>query len=219
MTKRVILLLTVIALTPMPAALSAGAEGGGPTDNDEQRAEQSDEPTARPPGRRMARGLTDEQEQELLDVLREHQPAHYEQLAQLREADPRRYRLALMSAWRWYQRWKTMPEEVREASTAARNAQITIFRIMRELRGVEDPQAHSRLVRELRTAVREQFAAEQIVREYRLSELEAELERLREELQHRQENASELIEEQVDHHIEAATRPARRRRDRSETDE
>lgn len=221
MTKRAIVLLMAISVVPLTAFLSAETDDRGSGGD-------ADEPTTRPAVRRGP-SLSDEQEAELLEVLREHQPGHYRQLTELRDSDPRRYRSALMSAWRWYQRWKVLPEEVQEASNAARNARITVFRIMRELRDTADPQARRQLLRELREAVRQEFQAEQIVREYRLEQLEAELERLREELKHHRENAEELIEERVERYVEVSARragrsdgddePGGRQRDRGDSDE
>lgn len=168
-------------------------------------------PSTRSAHGRRGRSLSEQQEKELLEALQEHQLGHYQRLMELQEEDPDRYQAALRSAWRWYRRWKTMPDEVQQAANDARNAKIAIYRITKELRRIEDSYMRTRLAKELRDAVRREFQAELVVREYRLDQLEAELNRLREELRQRREDAGEIIdarlERHLSEHIESSTQP------------
>jgi hypothetical protein len=209
MAKRIVALLMVTALVPAVAVLHG--EPPSPDRHGIARDEAGSRPTSRPatrPGpRRGGPALSEDQERELLSVLKDKQPGHYQRLVELRDSHPRRYRWALLSAWRWYRRWRAMPEDIREAANAAQNAKIMIYRTLQELREADDDYARFRLRRELRHAVRQEFEAELVVREYRLAQLEAELERLRAELEQREQNADALIAERVEHHLRVSGQP------------
>lgn len=203
MPKRVIAALAIIAAISVTAMLTGDA--------DEERSDASRGPRTRPAWRGRGPALSEQQQQEVLEMLKEHQLGHYQRLMELREQDPDRYQAALHSAWRWYLRYKSMPEEVRQAANDSRNAKIAIYRVTRELQNTHDTYMRTRLVKELRQALRQEFQADLVVREYRLNQIEAELERLREEFQQRRENAEEIIserlEQHVDEHLKATTQP------------
>ncbi|MGC9454653.1 MAG: hypothetical protein ACP5HU_07295 [Phycisphaerae bacterium] len=193
MPKRMIAALAILTTVSVTALLTGDPSADG--------TENRDEPQTRPAPQRRGPTLSEEQEQEILEVLKEHQLGQYQRLMELREEDPDRYQAAVHAAWRWYRRWKSMPEEVQQAANDARNAKIAIYRVTRELRDVEDSYMRTRLVGELRQAIRQEFQAELVVREYRLNQLEAELKRLREELRQRREDSEEIISQRLQRHF------------------
>jgi len=143
------------------------------------------------------RGLSKAQEQELLGVLKEKRPEHHKRLMQLRESNRRRYRWMLQMMWRWYQRWKHLPEEIQAATITEIDSKIQVWRLTRELREADSKDDREELLVKLREAVARQFDAEQKIRTHRLAQLEKQLQRARLELRERSEKRSQIIDDLV----------------------
>ena len=185
-----------------PRALRVGKPPGG---------YHEDSPGDRPPGgRRPAmhrapgaatqphrRDLSKAQEQELLGVLKEKRPEHHKRLMKLRESSRMRYRWMLQMMWRWYQRWKHLPEEIQAAAITEMDSKVQVWRLARELRKEISKDERKELLFKLREAVARQFDAEQKVRTHRLAQLEKQLQRARLELRERSEKRSQTIDDLV----------------------
>ncbi len=163
---------------------------------------------ARTADRRRSRRLTQEQESELLAVLKEHRRQFHNRLIKLRQEDPRAYRRMLRGTWRWYQRWKRMSVKARKASIELQKIRGHLWELTREIREHgQNPQ----LLSELRKVVAAKFDLDQIIREDRLLQLAKEIERIRQDLKRRSAEREKIVEAQLQRWLQAATRPVRAR--------
>ncbi|MCD6364904.1 MAG: hypothetical protein J7M14_03425 [Planctomycetes bacterium] len=188
-----------------------------------ERAARNGGPRRDDPARRGAR-LSDQQITKLLDSLKQYRPNLYERLMRLRTDDPREYRSALRSAWRWQSRlgWKNMPAAVKRAAVAEQQARVRIWRLVKQVRQASTTQQKQAAVAQLRQAVVERFKARSVLLSYRLERLEKEIQRLRTELKERGAQQQQIVAERVEQLLKraAATRPAplgRRRNSRRST--
>ena len=174
-------------------------------------------PLMRGPGAVMRRGpatrprerlLSKDQERELLAALKEGNPVLYNRLMSLRGRNHRRYRWAAREMWRWYQRWKNMPPEVRDAVIAEQNERIRALKYHREIRRAENDAEKASLTAELREAVVRHFQCERKVHEHRLARLEEHIRRLRAKLAERDRHSDRIVQERMDRWLKAATQPA-----------
>ena len=145
--------------------------------------------------------LTKEQEAELLKHLEKHQPEISKRLAELRKKDERRYRPMLSRLWVSYQRLKDLPEDLRTRIYAKEAARRNIYRLLTAIRKAS-PEDKERLTSELRQAVTVQFESEQAEREYRLTQLAKEIERVRAELKARLAQREKIIAERIERLLE-----------------
>jgi hypothetical protein len=151
------------------------------------------EPAGKPPV-----ALTDAQEKELLQFLQQNHPEQAKRLAELKQNNAMRYQWAIRAAWRWYERWRNMPKDVQEAFITADHARVKVWRLANQVHDATSPEEKTRLEGELRQTVLQMVQAEQKIREYRLKQLEEEIERLRADLRDRQAK----LEKIVDHRVE-----------------
>lgn len=151
-------------------------------------------------GRRHRRPerLTEEQQAELLAAMQKHYPEAAKHLAELKERNPRRYRVAMAMLWRRHQQLQAMPAEQREAVVQEKRLRVKIARLQRALEAATDSAERERLGKQLAEAVGELFDVEQTRFRQRLARLEAHVKRLREELADRQERRDEIIAERVE---------------------
>ena len=145
--------------------------------------------------------LTKEQETELLAHLKKHQPEIAKRLPELRKKDERMYRHMLGRLWGAYQRLKHLPEPLRKRIYAKEAARRNIYRLLTAVRKA-DADDRENLIRELRKAVTVQFEAEQAEREYRLTQLAKEIERVRAELKARLAQREKIIAERLEKLLE-----------------
>jgi len=214
MSKRIFWVLAVLLLGSAAAVIQVGGRLGIAS--------------AEPPGgrdqprrtTRMAAELTKEQETELLNALKEKLPGRYEDLMKLREEKPKAYRWALRGTWRWYQRWKNLPEEVQKAAITEQTERMRIVRILHAIGKAKDPAEKARLRKDLTDSAARLFDAEQERHRHRLQELKDQIRRLEEELRQRTEDRDKMIEQRVERYLTKglpgrfhrgpATRPAQK---------
>ncbi len=195
MMRRWMLMVMVAMVTAAATGLPAADEA--PASRPE-RAPRMDGPQDGPRGERHGpppRALTEAQEAELLDAIRQRRPEYHERLMQLKEEQPWRYRRAMGFLWDWHERLKRMDPEERESVLAEHEARIEVARLARALRDAPDDARRAELREQLRTAIVAQFAAEQKRYEARLKALEEQVKQLREGLEAREQRKDELIEE------------------------
>jgi hypothetical protein len=174
------------------------------------REERRPDEAAGPASRRESRALriTETQEAELLEAIKKNYPARYERMLRLRHEAPRIYRVTLPRLWRWYQGWRNMSEEGREAALQLEQSRLRMFQLMRQIRMAPPGEPRRRAIESLREALREQFEAEQLIREKRLAQLEEELKRIRAEMKERSERQREIIDERLERLMESPPRLA-----------
>ena len=191
MSKRTTLILAAAVITAGALVLSAS---DAPNDTRPARVR----PGRRGAGPKGPHRLTEQQEQKLLKVLADKRPEYHKRLLELRESNPRRYRLAMAGMWRWYQRLQRMPREEREAYLKMQEARIKALRLARAIRGEKDDQKIAKLKEQLREAAAEQFQAEQVRFEARLVRLEEHVKRLRADLKDRKQRRDQIIAERIE---------------------
>jgi len=150
---------------------------------------------------RMAAELTEEQEAELLKALKEKLPGRYEALMKLREEKNKGYRWALRGTWRWYERWKNLPEEVQKAAIVEQTERMQIVRILHVVGEAKGPAEKTRLKKDLAQSVARLFDAEQERHRHHLQELKDQIRRLEDELRQRTEDRDKLIEQRVERYL------------------
>jgi hypothetical protein len=153
--------------------------------------------------------ITDEQERELLDVLKERMPERFTRLQKLKEESPRMYATSMREIWRWYSGWKTAPRDVQDAFVASQQAQIRISQVVRQIESAPAGE-RARLRDELRAAVGAEFNADQKIRQYRLGQLQEQLTKLREQMQQRAAQRDRFIDERIDRLLNPSSQPATR---------
>lgn len=155
--------------------------------------------------------LTEEQEAELLKHLARHQPEIVKRFDDLRKKDERMYRYWLSRAWGSYQRFKVLPEDLRKRITAKGAARRKIHDLLRAIGQAKTEAEKQRLAGQLRSPVAIQFDAEQAEREYRLTRLAKEIERVQAELKARLTQHDKMIAERIERLIKIASYIGQRR--------
>jgi ATP-dependent Lon protease len=207
MTKRTVLLWTAALLAAGPLVMWGADAFERPDVRPVVAPTGPGTPTSHP----SRFSLTEQQENDLLAVLKETQPENHRRLLELKKSSPDRFRWAMRAMWPWYQRYKSMPKEAQKAMLDEQDAKVEIWRIVEALPQAKDPAERAKLTSDLREAVSKQFGADQVLREYRLTELEQQIKRLREELQQRREQREQILKDRVEEWLRASTQPHERR--------
>ena len=152
--------------------------------------------------------LSSEQEKELLGALEKKKPSVYQRLIQLRDSRPTLYQSALRAAWWSYQKWKNMPEPVQDAVLTEQELRAELGRVAEGIRKATDKAQRDKLVEQARATMTKLFEAEQKIREYRLSQLEEQIKKLREEMEKRYQQRNEIIEERINRWLKEGQGPA-----------
>ncbi len=164
----------------------------------------------RPTTQARHRGLSEAQEKELLAVLKDKRPDLYKRLIDQQKANRPSYRWTLQMMWRWYERWKHLPKEIQDAAIEEMEMKVEAWRLAREMQKGDSVGEKEQIMTKLRGVVGKQFDAEQTVRGYRLTQLEEQLKRAREELKARAKRRAEVIDELVERVIKGASRVTKR---------
>lgn len=222
MTSRTLRLIVAIEILLLPLALWAGEADGdalmapphaGPMDGPPNGP--PDHPGDAPP-RDRGRELTEAETAEVLEFVKEHWPEYHARMLQVKEENPRRFRMIVRAAAHRMNQLQGMSEEERDARVRESKLKIEIYRLSQEYRQARNPEDKLALKKEIRTNVAEAFDLEQKVREYGLERLESQLRQLREQLKKRDEQRGEIIDERVEDILRA--RPGRERGDRPDGD-
>ncbi|HAU38787.1 MAG TPA: hypothetical protein DCX07_13855 [Phycisphaerales bacterium] len=209
MSKRAMFLTVGVVLASVTAAQWAQTdEPGARRAMRESRAERREGP-GNGPG---AQAVTSEQETKALAALKKYRPLYHQRLMTLKASNPGIYRRYLAWVWQWYQDIENMPEKVRQAVSAKQDAEVRIGQILREYRDSSSDSERAELKSKLRAVMAEHFDAEQVEREWRLSQLEDRIKRLRAELKERIERREKIIDVRVAQWLEQEGRPLHRPR-------
>ncbi len=162
-----------------------------------------------PGGGRMA-PLSEEQQQELLSALQKRRPELYKRVQELRDR-PRLYQATLRTAWWWYEKWKNLPEAAQDSFLAEQEQKARLWQLRIQYRQAASPEGKEKVLTEMRQAMGRLLDAEQKIQEHRLSQLEEQISRLREELRNRAAQREQIIDERIGRWVrtEPASRPAR----------
>ncbi len=135
-------------------------------------------------------------EAEILASVEQSDPAMYQRLQRLKEADSQAYVVTLVRVARRVDRMNSNPE------SRARFQQIqeleARLKALAEAHGQAGSPEQARLRREMSTIALQLFDAKQAERRAQLSELEAKMQKLRDEIQERDAQRDALIEAYVD---------------------
>ncbi len=216
MSRRVILITAAFTLAVLASSLVGQPEHrprhGGPHDGwhgpDGRRAK------GHGPGEHGpwdAQGLTEQQEAELMEMLQEKRPWLYERMSRMKQEDPEHYRRGLGRMWKWYHRYKEMPEEEKQKELAKQEERMKILRLAHKYHSTQDPKERAGIEKELRKAVSKGFDSQMERRRQSLKKMEERLERLRSKLEEHEKNRNEVIEKRVKHILEKPRhRPGRK---------
>lgn len=174
---------------PTPAA---GAVSKAPAETDEPFGP-DDEAMAR--HTTIVKPLTDEQQKAVLDYLKAKRPEICKQVLGYRETDIRRFHRATRSMWNFISRIKSLPEKVGQAYEARQMAYVRMWRLAREFNAAKDPAARGDIEKQLLEFAQQQFDADQVIREHRLTELADQIARLKAELADREKDRSVIVRE------------------------
>jgi hypothetical protein len=153
------------------------------------------DPATRPAKPLRADGpvLSEQQETELLGILGQKRPEEAAQLRKLKEENPAAYHIAMSAAWRVYQVLKDTPPEIQKAHETQLHARVEAWRVSRDYLAAQAGPDKDKLRARLTDLLGAEFDAEQIIREYRLNQLEDQLKRLRGELKDRKDRRDQVI--------------------------
>jgi len=225
MSNRMTSLLWGLAVALLCCAVATGdpppADGQGeqappaeqPAEQEPQRPPRQPRQTrlseGRPHGHVSREPLTDQQETELLEFIKERLPQRYEGFVEFSEAKSRYYQFTMRRMWAWYEQWKLMSPQAQEASITEHDLRIEAFMVLRRFRETEDPDEREKIKAELLKALEDHFDAEQSLREVQLAELEERIEQVRQEIQQRAEDRDAIVAEQMERMLTFGSRHGR----------
>jgi len=187
-------------------AVAAAAVLAAAADPPPAPAEGDDDSAATQPHKKPL--LAPEQEEELLEFLRDKSPERHEHLLSLREADERAYRRTARALYLFMRRVKALPAHVQGPYIEMTDLTVEMWKRAQALRDLTDPQEKARHLAELRELAARRFDAEQVVREHRIAQLEEEIAHLRQQWKERSANRRQAIEESVSRFLRPATKPS-----------
>ncbi len=211
MKQRTLILIVAVEVLLLPLVLWAGDEpaetsvpGNGPHEMDELGPPPEGPPDRPPHGPPPGRGhrqrraeLNEEEIEEVLDFIQTHWPEYHSRLLDVRENNPRRFRMMIRAAAHRMEQFEGMSEEEREARIRLSKVKVEIYRLSAAYREANNETTQNALREEIRQSVAEAFDLDQKLREYGLARLEAQLRELRKELQSRTQRREEIIDERV----------------------
>jgi len=153
------------------------------------------------------RGLTAEQQAEVLAFAKARSASYYRKLKDLKRQDPVRYVNVMGRMYSVMKRWQRMPKAIQDAMTKERNTQIRIMAIVRQIRQAQTAAQKDRLKPALRQAVADHFEAAQDLRERRLQYLARQIKELQAALTAQRRQKQDIIARQVARWLKA-TKPA-----------
>jgi hypothetical protein len=219
MKQRTLMLIVAVEVLLLPLALWAGDEAAEtpapqtpPRDVDALGAPPEGPPDGPPHGPPHGRGnrdrrreLNEEEIEEVLDFIQAHWPEYHSRLLDVRENNPRRFRMMIRAAAHRMEQFEGMSEQEREARIRQSKVKVEIYRLSAAYREADNETTKNALREEIRLRVAEAFDLDQKLREYGLARLEAQLRELRKELQSRAERREAIIAE----HMEDILQPGR----------
>ena len=144
-------------------------------------------------------GLSPRQEEQVLDFVNKYMKDHAAQLAELKKRNPEAYQRTLLFYWPRVRQYRAMPKAVREAHVQNANLCLQIYRTAKRCQNAKADTERKKLKNQLKTLLTEKFDVEQKVREYRLTQLDKQLSRLKKELKGRADQRDKVIARQLAH--------------------
>ena len=197
MSKRQILIASLLLVACGAAMVPAQPAGRDP----------ASKPAKPPRGEAPGPMLTEQQEAELLAVLQQQKPEEAAELKKLKDENPAVYHMAMSAAWRAYQVLKGMPEDIKKYHEQQIDSRVRAWRVSREYLAAKDGPDKDKLRARLVELLGAEFDAQQAISEYRLTQLDEQLKRLRAELKERQDRRDQVIAQNLQDLLAGKFRP------------
>lgn len=167
------------------------------------------DPVSKPakPPRGEAPGLSEQQESDLLGILGQKHPDEAAQLKKLKEENPAVYRVAMAAAWKVYQVLKDMPPDIQKAHETQLRSRVEAWRVSRDYLAAQAGPEKDKLRARLTELLGNEFDAQQTISEYRLTQLEEQLKRLRAVLKDRKDGRDQVIAQNLQELLSGKFRP------------
>jgi type IV secretory pathway VirB4 component len=136
--------------------------------------------------------------EEVMAFLKNNLPELHERMERLRETNKRRFHM--MMKRRIGPRMRdlmNLPQEVRQAHIRDSQLKIKVFRVARNLQEADTTEQKNKYRKQLQKLLAEQFDVEQKVRQYRLKQLEEQLDRLKKDLEQREKDRDDIIADRL----------------------
>ena len=140
--------------------------------------------------------LSDAQERELLQVIHRRFPHRYEQLTELRESNPDRYRQVMARWYRRYEQWQAMGPEIQRLEMTRQELEIQSTQLAHRWRQASDDEKPE-IEAQLRQVLTKRFDVEHELHAQRLARMAQQLEQLRQEHAERAERRNEIIQQEL----------------------
>ncbi len=174
MTKPLFRLLLCLAAVAAMALLSAALVA-----QEAQPTPVKTAPATRPAVTTAPAAMTAEQEEELLAFFKKHDSPQYARLMDLKKANPQVFETTARAWYNWINGIKDMPGEVQKAYVVQQEAYTNIYRKVADIRSAASDELRQQRIGELREQVTELYKAQIVVRDYKVSQLETQLDELR----------------------------------------
>lgn len=174
--------------------------------------------------------LSQEEEQEALDYLKNRHPEYYQDLLKLKDTYPQKYQGNIRSIRFWIHSVTQIPEAIRDAYIVQQQCYMRISDLTQELRKVDEqiaqlkermtPDAGSADQRQLqdfeasgqelkariRKAVDARFDPDQVIREYRLEQLQKQISMMMDDIRQRDKQRSQLVDNETNAYVNVAAK-------------
>ena len=205
MTKTLwtILIAACLGLAMGPVWADNPTPAEDPQPEAERPAEQ--DPPPAPAGAQLSHA----QEQELLEVIQRRFPHRYEQLTELRDSNPDRYRQVMARWYRRYEQWQAMGPDIQRLEMARQELEIQSTQLVQRWRQAADNETKQQVEAQLRQVLTKRFDIEHDLHAKRLEHMAEQLEQLRREHAERAERRSEIIQQELNSLLRSVPRPGR----------
>jgi len=176
-------------ITSSPAQGPAGPQ---------RRQAQTRRAESRPADRRGWRGQSPTADNaELTEFIAQYLPELDARLKVLRKDNPDEARQLTQQVWWLWRRVRRYPPEIRKVAVEWHKLNVEIWTVARTARDTTDPAQRKESLERLRKLLRQQMDADQVLKEYDIKRLEAQLAEVREEVRRRRAERDKIIEERL----------------------
>lgn len=195
--KRTLAWIVAIELVTMPLLLHAAEDAPGPKGAPPEEGRHAGRgPGEHDPHRNGP--ITETEERQIVEFVKAYMPQHYDRLIDLRDTNPRRYRITLRFLRPRVQKLQAMPEATRKAHLREVKLKVQIYKTTRAYRSADSDGEKLQIRQQLHDLLAEQFDIEQNIQAHRLKQLEEQLQRLKDELKHRNEHREKIITDRLE---------------------
>jgi DNA repair exonuclease SbcCD ATPase subunit len=205
MKHKALILIVTAELLAMPLVLLAGNDDFGSTeprsegrDRSKLSSKRADKAKSAPRRQREGRdGMGEKEIEEVMAFLKNNLPELHERMERLRETNKRRFHMMMRRMWPRMRDLMNLPQEVRQAHIRDSQLKIKVFRAARNLQEADTTEQKNKYRKQLQKLLAEQFDVEQKVRQYRLKQLEEQLDHLKKNLEQREKDRDKIIADRL----------------------